>query len=256
MTRTRSAIRRTTAMSCVMKMTAQPVSPCNSLSKARISACTVASSAVVGSSAITSEGLHANAAAMTILCRMPPDNAAGCRRARVAASGMRTRSSSRSVSARAERQLMPRWVISVSAIWSPTAIIGSSALIGSWKIIPMRLPRTVRRSFAGMPSRSRPSNSALPAADLGRRARQQSHDRLHGDALAGSRFADDGEELARCQVEAEIVDDGARAGGRQDPCRQSLHRQQGGGVSPGPLLTPPVPASRGAPRPVSEPAAC
>ena len=41
--------------------------------------------------------------------------------------------------------------MSVSAIWSPTFIVGFSELIGSWKIMPMRLPRTSSPSMILLP---------------------------------------------------------------------------------------------------------
>ena len=42
---------------------------------------------------------------------------------------------------------------------------GLSAVIGSWKIIAIRLPRIARSSRSGSVSRSRPSNSTwLPAS--------------------------------------------------------------------------------------------
>ena len=47
------------------------------LDQARISACVVTSSAVVGSSAISSRGPHASAMAIIARCRMPPENSKG-----------------------------------------------------------------------------------------------------------------------------------------------------------------------------------
>src|SRR6266567_6515321 len=55
---------------------------------------------------------------------------------------------------------------STSAIWSPTFMTGLSAVIGSWKIMPIRAPRILRiaaRDFARMSS---PSSSTRPPATV------------------------------------------------------------------------------------------
>ncbi|MNY83124.1 hypothetical protein D3C86_2256650 [compost metagenome] len=57
-----------------MNSTAMPYSNCSRLISVRISACVVTSSAVVGSSAISIEGLQANAMAIITRWRMPPEN--------------------------------------------------------------------------------------------------------------------------------------------------------------------------------------
>ena len=46
-------------------------------SRSRICFCTVTSSAVVGSSAMSSSGLQESAIAMTTRCRMPPESSCG-----------------------------------------------------------------------------------------------------------------------------------------------------------------------------------
>src|SRR5581483_7812510 len=63
--------------SCVMKRTAKPRSACRSLICCRISRCTTTSSAVVGSSMITSSGCSASAIAMITRWRIPPDSWCG-----------------------------------------------------------------------------------------------------------------------------------------------------------------------------------
>ena len=92
-TATRCAVSATTPRSCVMRMTAMPISRCSSLSSSRICAWIVTSSAVVGSSAISMAGLHASAIAIITRCRMPPDSWCGYSSTRCAAAGMPTRSS-------------------------------------------------------------------------------------------------------------------------------------------------------------------
>jgi hypothetical protein len=55
------------------------------------------------------------------------------------------------------------WVRRVSTIWRPMLITGFSEYFGSCRIIAMRLPRRLRRSFGGAVSRSMPSKRSLSA---------------------------------------------------------------------------------------------
>src|SRR5258706_3108342 len=66
-----------TPTSCVMRMIAVPVSSRSSRISSRICAWMVTSSAVVGSSAINSFGLHASAIAIIARWRMPPESLCG-----------------------------------------------------------------------------------------------------------------------------------------------------------------------------------
>ncbi len=94
-TTVRSAISATTPMSWVMKRIDIPSSCWSSFNSSRIWAWMVTSSAVVGSSAISSFGLQASAMAIITRWRMPPENRCGCSWKRDFAAGMRTRSSRR-----------------------------------------------------------------------------------------------------------------------------------------------------------------
>ena len=38
------------------------------------------------------------------------------------------------------------WISSTSAIWSPTVMTGFEAVIGSWKIMAMRVPRKLAQA--------------------------------------------------------------------------------------------------------------
>ena len=76
MTSTRSATSATTPMSCVMKITPMSIS-CSCRISCRIWAWMVTSSAVVGSSAISSCGLQDSAMAIMTRWRMPPDSWCG-----------------------------------------------------------------------------------------------------------------------------------------------------------------------------------
>ena len=55
------------------------------------------------------------------------------------------------------------WISRTSAIWSPTVMTGLSEVMGSWKIMAMRVPRRAR-SLAGVAFRtSSPCSSTWPA---------------------------------------------------------------------------------------------
>jgi hypothetical protein len=77
MTATRSQDSATTPRSWVMSSTAMPSSRRNLPTRSRICACTVTSSAVVGSSAISSRGRQASAMAIITRWRCPPESSCG-----------------------------------------------------------------------------------------------------------------------------------------------------------------------------------
>ena len=77
----------------------------------------VASSAVVGSSAISTLGSQASAIAIITRWRIPPENWCGKSPRRLSAAGMPTRSSSAAARRRAARRPRPRCVLSGSASW-------------------------------------------------------------------------------------------------------------------------------------------
>ena len=76
-TATRCAMSATTPKSWVMKSTPAPWRCCRSSTSFRICACVVTSSAVVGSSAISSAGSSTSAIAITMRWRCPPDSWCG-----------------------------------------------------------------------------------------------------------------------------------------------------------------------------------
>ena len=119
-------------------------------------ACTVTSSAVVGSSAMTMSGSRAMAEAISARCRRPPDSWSGRWRARTAGSGTPTRSSRSSTRApRAARSPAP-WTRSDSSISAPTERSGSSETRASCSTKPISSPRTRRQSRAPKPRASAP----------------------------------------------------------------------------------------------------
>ena len=138
-----------------MNSTDMPSSVCRSLIRPRIWAWIVTSSAVVGSSAISSAGLQDSAIAIMTRWRMPPDNWCGYSRMRRRGSGMPRRISVSTASSKAWRPERPWCSVIASMIWLPTVNTGLSEVIGSWKIIAMSLPRMARISASDSRARSR-----------------------------------------------------------------------------------------------------
>ena len=158
------AVSATTPRSWVIRMTAVPSSRCRSPIRSRICAWIVTSSAVVGSSAISTLGWQASAMAIIARWRMPPESWCGYSRARRSGSGMPTR---RSISIGRAARGAPRSVLvehgASRAIWRPMVISGLSEVIGSWKIIAISRPRMRRMAAASSVSRSTPPSFTLPA---------------------------------------------------------------------------------------------
>mmetsp|Transcript_4445 Transcript_4445/g.8016 ORF Transcript_4445/g.8016 Transcript_4445/m.8016 type:complete len:98 (+) Transcript_4445:103-396(+) len=94
----RSVAPATMPRSWVMRTTAVPKSSRMSARRSMICACTVTSSAVVGSSAIRILGRQSSDMAIMMRCRIPPENSWGYIRRRLFASEIRTASSIRAAS--------------------------------------------------------------------------------------------------------------------------------------------------------------
>ena len=133
---------------------------------ARICACVVTSSAVVGSSAIRRTGSRISAMAIMTRWRWPPDS--WCGKARYIAPGSGRPTSPIAATTRARRWAADRpvWISSISPIWSPTRATGLSAVIGSWKIIAIFSPRRRRMRRSLCASRSTPSTWMAPATGV------------------------------------------------------------------------------------------
>ena len=153
----------TTPRSWVTKITAMPSRACSDRSRSRIWACTVTSSAVVGSSAMSSRGSHderqreqdalAHAAGQLVRVVARADaRGRGCRPARAA----------RRARARASRLLIDRCSRIASTSCLPIVNAGLRLVIGSWNTIAISSPRTSRISRNDSDSRSRPSNITEP----------------------------------------------------------------------------------------------
>ena len=145
-----------------MRMIAVPRRSRMSRIRSRIPAWIVTSSAVVGSSAISTFGLQATAIAIITRWRMPPESWCGYSSTRRAGAGIPTSSSSSIVRSRASARSSPRWWRSTSPICRPTVKTGFSDVIGSWNTNEISRPRTLRRVASSADSRSRPSKRAVP----------------------------------------------------------------------------------------------
>jgi len=119
------------------------------------SASTVASSAVVGSSRISSDGERASAIAMTARCAIPPDSSCGYRCMTRAGSDIWTLRSISSAEAVASSRDWPA-IENTSAICRPTRIDGLSARPGSWYTIETVRARRSRSAVRPIESGSSP----------------------------------------------------------------------------------------------------
>src|SRR5436190_5168051 len=132
---------------------------CRSAMSSRICFWIVTSSAVVGSSAISSLGSQAIAIAIITRCCWPPESWEGNASIRRSGSGMPTSRSRSTARLRAARPDIPMCSRSTSSSCQPTVNTGFKEVIGSWKIIEMSAPRSLRSSPIGNPTRLRPPYS-------------------------------------------------------------------------------------------------
>ena len=174
---------------------ARPSSRLSVASSRRICACTVTSSAVVGSSATSSSGSHISAIAIMTRWRKPPESWCGNWPSRISGAVMPTRPISSTARSSAAAREPPLWRVSTSAICEPIVKAGLRLVIGSWKIIDMRLPRSRAISRSDSDSRSVPAK-LMRFADALAAAREQAHDRERGHRLAAAGFADQAMGLA------------------------------------------------------------
>src|SRR5881628_2044760 len=118
------------------------------------------SSAVTGSFAITSFGLHARAIAIITRCRMPPENSCGKSRRRSRLIPTSSKSSpTRSI---ASSSSTFSWRMIGSAICWPMFRTGFREFIAPWKMIEMSFQRTFRIRMSEALMRSRPRNTIEP----------------------------------------------------------------------------------------------
>ncbi len=136
------------------------MSRCRSFNNSIVATSSVASSAVVGSSAISRAGSIISAMAIAMRCFMPPENSCGNCASRLSGSGMRTLRSMATERASLSRLDRPEryWM---SRIWRPTESTGLSAPIGSWNTVAMRWPRSARMLSASSRARSLPPSKTI-----------------------------------------------------------------------------------------------
>ncbi|ODQ83872.1 hypothetical protein BFG51_08405 [Dietzia alimentaria] len=161
MTPMRSVCCETTARSWLTRIIAMSESVCRPCSRSRISCCTVTSSAVVGSSAMSSLGSQDSAMAMPTRWRMPPESWCGYSFSRVLGDGMRTRVSISTARSTASLRLRPRWWRSGSMICRPIVRMGLSEVSGSWKTMAISRPQNFCASRRVSDSTSRPSKRTV-----------------------------------------------------------------------------------------------
>ena len=97
------------------------------------------------------------------------------------------------------------WVSSTSSICWPQVITGLSAVIGSWKIIDMRVQRSSRSRVSPAASTFSPSSRISPETGF-KRLGQQAHDGEGDHRLARARFAHQADDLAGIDREAHFLD--------------------------------------------------
>ena len=135
---------RTTPRSWVMRSSAIPRSRTRSRRSSRICAWMVTSSAVVGSSAMSSSGSHASAIAIITRWRIPPESSWGYWPTTASGSGSPTSANRSRARRNASDWPIPKWNRSASATCSPARYSGLRAVSGSWNTIPIRSPRILR----------------------------------------------------------------------------------------------------------------
>ena len=149
MTKTQSAISWTTSKSWVMNKTAKFRCCCNFRRSARMDCCTVVSSAVVGSSAMSTSGEAASASAIMMRCFWPPLNSWGYFSKLCSGSGNSTSWRRRMTCDFACALDSPACTTSDSATCQPTRMEGFRDDMGSWNT--MLIPRP-NGAFPGCPA--------------------------------------------------------------------------------------------------------
>ena len=145
-----------------MTTSATPKRLVRSFISSRIWAWIVTSSAVVGSSAMISLGLHDMASAIITRWRMPPLRWCGYWSRRRPGSEMPTMPSSSTARSLACAGVSLRWNSIVSHSCSPIVSTGLSEVIGSWNTIAICPPRTACSFSSLIASRSSPRKRMLP----------------------------------------------------------------------------------------------
>ena len=179
----------------MIRITERPFSRRSRSSSRRMPAWTVTSSAVVGSSAISSFGRAASALAIAMRWRIPPENWCGNARSARSGSGIRTSSrSSRRAFDGGRLRRGPSWKRTCSVSCCRSVSIGWSEVSGSWKTIASsRAAHSARRRAAAKREQVAPADTRR--ARGARAGGQELHQREHRDRLAAAALAGDAEDL-------------------------------------------------------------
>ncbi len=171
-------------------------SSCRSFSSLMIWACTVTSSAVVGSSAISTAGSSAMAIAIMIRCRIPPENWCGKALTRCRAPGICTRSISRDGPVQrvglVHAAVLAEHLRDLPAHREHRVQRGQRVLEDHRDLGPADLPATLVGQLEDVGA----AVAHLAAGDVAGRGVEDSHDRLGGHRLARPGLAEDGQGLA------------------------------------------------------------
>ena len=193
-------------MSWVMNRMALPNCACMSFMSRRTCACTVTSSAVVGSSAMRSAGLQASAMAITTRWRMPPENSCGYCVTRSSGEGTPTSRSSSTAraSARLARQalVLDEHLADLVADGIDRVERRHRLLEDHGDVLAAQTPHGAPEARGRRCRAPAPSGREQDAAAATRRAggrRQEAHDRESGQRLAAAAFADDCRACARTE---------------------------------------------------------
>jgi len=214
----------------VINTTAAPVLRCRRAIRSRTCACTVTSSAMVGSSAMISFGLPAIAAAITARWRMPPENWCGYCTARLSGSAMSAARSGATARAGAlagrSRPCATPPLGDLAADREQRVQRHGGVLEHQADVLPAHPPQRGGRGADDLPA------GEQDRAGDGRIRRQQPGRGERGDALAGPGFADYPEHLAGVDVAIAPANrrDGrprAAEGDRQRTDRQDRWRHRG-----------------------------
>src|SRR5712692_4296116 len=182
-TATSSVRPATMPRSWVMRIMAMPRFSRSRASRSRICACTVTSSAVVGSSAMRSRGAQLRAMAMATRWRMPPESWCGNWRAR-----RRCRV--------AQSQMLAQRLGDLTADAEHRVEGGHRVLEDHRQLAPAQPPQRLARQRVEIAPVD-PDLAAHPRA-----VRQEPQDRARQHRLARAGFADNAERAARCERQA------------------------------------------------------
>ncbi len=160
MTTPLSQVSAITERSWLMRMKERSSSVRSRWMSSRICACTMTSSAVVGSSPMTSLGLQARAMAIMARWRMPPLSWCGKSITRLGLMPTRSKSSRTRTIALASERPSCSWM--GSAICLPVSRTGLSAFIAPWKMMLISFQRILLMPYSVRLARLRPSKRTSP----------------------------------------------------------------------------------------------